>query len=78
MDRAGRGAKPYLSPEDRAAFKQSVLELHQERSGGRIRGSDVLALMKHTQHNAYNSKMKGNPTGLPKEKVLKLDCGCDC
>jgi transposase len=46
VDRTGRGAKPYLSPEDRAAFKQSVLELQQKRSGGRIRGSDVLALMK--------------------------------
>lgn len=45
-DKPGRGAKPYLSPEDRAAFKQSVLELQQKRSGGRIRGSDVLALMK--------------------------------
>ena len=41
-DRAGRGAKPYLSPEDRAAFKQSVLELQQKKAGGRIRGSDVL------------------------------------
>lgn len=46
LDRPGRGAKPCLSLEDRAAFKQSVLELQQKRSGGRIRGSDVLALMK--------------------------------
>ena len=46
LDRPGRGAKPCLSPEDMAAFKQSVLELQQQRSGGRIRGSDVLALMK--------------------------------
>lgn len=45
-DRAGRGSKPYLSPKDRAAFKQAVLELQQKRSGGRVRGSDVLALMK--------------------------------
>jgi transposase len=45
-DQAGRGAKSCISPEDRAAFKQSVLELQQKRSGGRIRGSDVLALMK--------------------------------
>lgn len=50
-DRPGRGAKPYLSPEDRAAFKQSVLELQQKRSGGRVRGSDVLALMKE-KYNA--------------------------
>ena len=45
-DQSGRGAKPCISPKDRAAFKQSVLELQQKRSGGRIRGSDVLALMK--------------------------------
>ena len=31
---------------DRAAFKQAVLELQKKRSGGRIRGADVLALMK--------------------------------
>ena len=46
MDQPGRGAKPCLSPEDRAAFKQAVLELQRKRSGGRIRGADVLALMK--------------------------------
>jgi transposase len=46
MDQPGRGSKPYLSKEDREAFKQSVLELQQKRSGGRVRGSDVLALMK--------------------------------
>lgn len=46
MDRPGRGSKPYLPQTDRAAFKQAVLELQQKRSGGRIRGADVLALMK--------------------------------
>lgn len=60
-DRSGRGAKPYLSPEEIAAFKQSVLELQQKRSGGRIRGSDVLALMKEkynvapTLNTVYNT-----------------------
>lgn len=45
-DRPGRGSKPYLSADERCAFKQSVLELQQKRTGGRVRGSDVLALMK--------------------------------
>jgi transposase len=45
-DRPGRGSKPYLPLKERAAFKQAVLELQQKRSGGRVRGSDVLALMK--------------------------------
>jgi transposase len=45
-DKPGRGSKPYLLLEDKAAFKQAVLELQQNRSGGRVRGSDVLALMK--------------------------------
>ena len=46
MDRAGRGAKPCISSEGREGFRQAVLELQQKRSGGRVRGSDVLALMK--------------------------------
>ena len=45
-DRSGRDSKPYLPTKDRAAFKQAVLELQQTRSGGRVRGADVLALMK--------------------------------
>ena len=45
-DKPGRGAKPYLSQEHQAAFRQAVLELQANRRGGRIRGSDVLKLMK--------------------------------
>lgn len=45
-ERPGRGSKPYLPENERAAFKQAVLELQQKRSGGRVRGSDVLELMK--------------------------------
>jgi len=45
-DQAGRGAKPYLHPKERAAFKEAVLELQKKRSGGRVRGADVLTLMK--------------------------------
>lgn len=65
-EREGRGAKPYLSPGDRAAFKQAVLELQQKRSGGRIRGADVLALMKEkyniepTLSTVYNTLKKAD------------------
>jgi len=45
-DKPGRGAKPFLSVEHHAAFRQAVLELQEKRVGGRIRGSDVLELMK--------------------------------
>lgn len=45
-DKPGRGAKPYLLPEQHEAFKLSVLELQSNRKGGRIRGKDVLELMK--------------------------------
>lgn len=44
-DKPGRGAKPYLPVEHQAAFKQAVLELQQNRIGGRVRGQDVLELM---------------------------------
>jgi transposase len=45
-DKPGRGAKPFLPAEHRNAFRQAVLELQERRKGGRIRGSDVLELMK--------------------------------
>ena len=45
-DKPGRGAKPFLPAEDREAFRQAVLELQESRKGGRIRGNDVLELMK--------------------------------
>lgn len=45
-EQPGRGSKPYLPENERAAFKQAVLQLQQSRSGGRVRGADVLELMK--------------------------------
>lgn len=45
-DKPGRGAKPFLPEEHRLAFRQAVLELQENRTGGRIRGSDVLDLMR--------------------------------
>lgn len=48
-DKAGRGAKPLILAEHRAAFRQAVLELQERRTGGRIRGRDILELM-HTKY----------------------------
>jgi len=45
-DKPGRGAKPFLPVENHTAFRQAVLELQEKKIGGRIRGSDVLELMK--------------------------------
>src|SRR5260370_33914539 len=36
-ERPGRGSKPYVSADQRCAFKQSVLELQQKRFGWRVR-----------------------------------------
>ncbi len=45
-DKPGRGVKPLILSEHRSAFRQAVLELQEQRIGGRIRGRDVLELMK--------------------------------
>jgi transposase len=45
-DKPGRGAKALILSEHRAGFRQAVLELQEKRIGGRIRGKDVLELMK--------------------------------
>lgn len=45
-DKPGRGAKPFLPPEHQAAFRQAVLELQENRTGGRVKGSDILELMR--------------------------------
>lgn len=44
-DKTGRGAKPLIPSEHRLAFRQAVLELQEKRTGGRIRGKDILELM---------------------------------
>jgi len=48
-DKTGRGAKPLIPSEHQAAFRQAVLELQNKRTGGRIRGRDILELM-HTKY----------------------------
>lgn len=45
-DKSGRGAKRFITSEHQAAFRQAVLELQEKRIGGRVRGSDILELMR--------------------------------
>lgn len=45
-EKPGRGAKPHLPPDAHEAFRIAVLELQANRKGGRIRGRDILELMK--------------------------------
>lgn len=40
-DKPGRGAKPYIAPEEYETLRQLVEELQQNRTGGRIRGQDI-------------------------------------
>jgi len=44
-DTYGGGRRPYVSTEKHEEFKRAVLNLQQERCGGRIRGKDVADLM---------------------------------
>lgn len=45
-EQKGRGNKRKLHDDQQEAFREAVLELQANRSGGRIRGSDVLELMR--------------------------------
>lgn len=45
-DKPGRGAKPFLPEEHRDAFRQAVLDLQEKKTGGRIRGRDIVELMR--------------------------------
>lgn len=45
-EQGGRGAKLKLPLSERGAFRKAVLELQAERRGGRIKGADVLEMMK--------------------------------
>ena len=45
-DRPGRGAQRCLDLEEEEEFKLDVLKLQKDRVGGRVKGKDVLKLMK--------------------------------
>lgn len=45
-EQKGRGAKKKLPDEQQQAFREAILELQANRHGGRIRGTDVLKLMR--------------------------------
>lgn len=62
----GRGAKRKVPKEQEEAFRASIMELQANRKGGRIRGSDVLTLMKEklgidcSLDTAYESLKRAN------------------
>jgi transposase len=62
----GRGAKRKMPKDQEEAFRNSILELQAKREGGRIRGSDVLTLMKEkfgidcSLDTAYESLKRAN------------------
>ena len=45
-EKKGRGAKRKLDPSAQKAFRQAVIELQDRQKGGRIKGKDVLKLMR--------------------------------
>jgi transposase-like protein len=45
-EKGGRGAKLKIPMSESEAFRNAVLELQKGRSGGRIKGQDVLDMMK--------------------------------
>lgn len=65
-EKGGRGAKPKISMSESEAFRNAVLELQKGRSGGRIKGQDVLDMMKSkfgvtcTKRSAYNHLKRAN------------------
>lgn len=62
----GRGAKRKIPKDQEEIFRASILELQANRKGGRIRGSDVLTLMKEklgvncSLDTAYESLKRAN------------------
>jgi transposase len=65
-EKIGRGAKRKIPKSQEEAFRSSILELQANRKGGRIRGSDVLELMREklgidcSLDTAYESLKRAN------------------
>jgi transposase len=65
-EKSGRGAKPKIPMSESEAFRNAVLELQKGRNGGRIKGQDVLDMMKSkfgvtcTKRSAYNHLKRAN------------------
>ena len=65
-EKGGRGAKLKIPMSESEAFRNAVLELQKGRSGGRIKGQDVLDIMKSkfgvtcTKRSVYNYLKRAN------------------
>ncbi len=44
-DKYGEGARPHICASEYKAFRRSVLDLQEDRAGGRIRGADIQNLI---------------------------------
>lgn len=47
QDKGGRGRKPVIPEDSHSTFKEAVLQLQEQKRGGRIVGRDVLAMLDH-------------------------------
>ena len=65
-EKGGRGNKPKLKVSEEEAFRKSVLELQENRPGGRIIGLDILKMMeekfnvKYSLNSVYNALRRVN------------------
>ena len=66
LEKGGRGNKPKLKVSEEEAFRKAVLELQDNRPGGRIIGLDILKMMeekfniKCTLNSVYNALHRAN------------------
>lgn len=62
----GRGAKLKLPVSEHEAFRQSVIELQNNKRGGRVKGSEILKMMEDkfgircTKRSVYNHLRRAN------------------
>jgi len=65
-EKKGRGAKLKLPISEHEAFREAVLKLQENRSGGRLKGQEILELMQKefgitcTQRSVYNHLKRAN------------------
>ena len=84
-EQGGRGPKLKLLISEHEAFRKAVLELQENRSGGRVKGRDILRLMKEqfnitcTERSVYNHLKRANFVWVsarskhPKGDILKQE-----
>lgn len=65
-EKEGRGAKLKLPTSEHEAFREAVFKLQENRSGGRLKGQEILDLMENdfgitcTKRSVYNHLKRAN------------------